>query len=174
MNDILGVDISEVTPVTEPVTSEEVKAWLRIDSDDDDDIIERLIKSARQAVENYTSCSLIEKTIICNVWLCELFELPYGPVRTITQVSQAENMITDYSKIDGQFVKIYGISGLHKLTYTAGYTNVPNGLKEAILNEVAYRYQNRGDQAKELMIGSAYMCEAAVHLCQPFKRMAWL
>ena len=70
MNDILGVDITDTEPITEPVTTAEVKAWLRIDSDDEDEIIERLITSARHAVENYTSCSLVAKTVVCNVWLC--------------------------------------------------------------------------------------------------------
>lgn len=178
MTDILGIDIVDAA-ITEPVTLEEAKAWLKVDGSDEDTLISGLITSCRQAIEQYTNCSLIEKDVECKVWLdarCmnEMFELPHGPVRDEITVNQGENTITDFKKVEGQFLKVYGLSGLHTISYKVGYEQVPERLKQAVLNEIAYRYQNRGDQAKELMIGSTYLCEAAVHLCQPYKRMAWL
>ncbi len=178
MNEILAIDITD-GEITEPVDLATVKAWLKIDGTDDDTLLTSLIIACRQAIEAYTCCSLVAKDVVCKVWLdasClnDQFELPHGPVRSITTVTQGENTITDYSKVDGQFVKVYGLSGLYILSYEVGYTTVPQALKTALLNEIAYRYQNRGDQAKELMIGSSYLCEAAVYLCQPYKRMIWL
>lgn len=174
MNDILGVDIAVTDPTTEPVTLNEAKDWIKIDWVDDDAVVNRLITSCREAIENYTNCSLVEKTVTCTVNLCDYFELPYGPVKGNPTVTQGENTITDYSKVEGQFMKVCGLRGIHKFVYNVGYENVPARLKEAILNEIAYRYQNRGDQSKDLTLGSTYMCEAALHLCQPYKRMAWL
>ena len=52
-----------VTPPTdEPVTLEEAKAWLRIDGDDDDDLITSLITAARTAAEEYLRRSLISQS----------------------------------------------------------------------------------------------------------------
>ncbi|MGN6436871.1 MAG: head-tail connector protein [Agriterribacter sp.] len=178
MTDIFNIDCTEDSP-TEPVTLEEAKAWLRIDGSDEDVIITEIIKSSRQGVEDYTNCSLVEKSIVCDVWLAasclkDAFELPHGPVQGSPTVTQAGNTITDYPKVEGRFLKVYGLSGLHRISYNVGYETVPERLKQAVLNEIAYRYQNRGDQAKELMIGSTYICEAAISMCQEYKRMAWL
>ncbi len=176
MYDILSLDIVESgSDLQEPVSLEEAKLWLKIDGIDQDDEIERLITSCRHAVENYTHCSLIEKQVECTVRLCgDLFELPNGPIKQVDGVLVEGQDITGYSKVDGPFIKIYNLYGLCNITYSVGYDAVPARLKEAILNELAYRNQNRGDQSKENMFGSSYLCESALHICHPYKRMAWL
>lgn len=51
----------------------------------------------------------------------------------------------------------------YKIVYTTGYTAVPANLKLAILNELVFRYENRGNQQTGI-------CEAAQVLADPFKR----
>jgi hypothetical protein len=64
----------------------------------------------------------------------------------------------------------------YKITYTAGYSPVPDGLKLAILNEIAYRYENRGGDPN--LRASAFtqqgVCEPARILADPYNRMLWI
>lgn len=49
-------------PATEPVTSAEAKAWMKVDSTDDDTLIGNLITAAREAAEKYTRRAFITQT----------------------------------------------------------------------------------------------------------------
>jgi uncharacterized phiE125 gp8 family phage protein len=51
-----------VQPVLEPVSLDEAKAWLKLDSADDDSVVTRLIASARQMVERTTRRALLTQT----------------------------------------------------------------------------------------------------------------
>lgn len=167
MHNIINLDVVDAEELTEPVTLTEAKNWLKIDWVDQDAEITRLITSCREAVEQYTNCSLASKSVKCTVELCgDDFELPYGPVKEFT--------IEEDNLIDGQFKKVTGLTGKHTFDYTVGYSPCPPRLKEAILNEIAYRNQNRGDQSKELSLSNTFLCESTVHMCQPYKRMSWL
>lgn len=173
MNEILNISFSDVDTV-EPIALQIAKDWLRVSGSDDDDIISSLITAAREAVEGYTSCSLVSKTVECTACIKELFELPHGPVVGDVVVTCNDEVYTGFLEVAGDFKKVYGSKGTFSFEYEVGYNPVPEALKQAILNEVAYRYTNRGDQVKGLTIGSNYLCEAAVFLCQPYKRMIWL
>lgn len=48
-------------PGSEPISPSELKGFLRLDSDAEDDLLFHLIKTARQAVEAYTARSLIRQ-----------------------------------------------------------------------------------------------------------------
>lgn len=50
-------------PATEPLSSTEVKNYLKIDVSTDDDLIAAQIKAARRMVESYTGLALISQTI---------------------------------------------------------------------------------------------------------------
>jgi hypothetical protein len=56
----------------------------------------------------------------------------------------------------------------YKIVYTSGYANVPDALKLAILNEITYRYENRGSEAQLEGI-----CFAARTMAEPYKRTLW-
>jgi hypothetical protein len=102
-----------VTPPTdEPVTLSEVKSWSRIDTDDDDALVQQLIASARYQAEQYLRRSLLTQSwklthdlgrslandqigegtydlpisILYGV-LPRDIELPKGPIQTITSVT---------------------------------------------------------------------------------------
>ncbi len=78
-------DQTEESGITEPLTVQEVKNYLRLEGfidnsesissefDDDDVIIEHLITSARERLEEYTGLSFIPKT-----WEIELTNLCGG------------------------------------------------------------------------------------------------
>ena len=166
-------DQTNESGITEPVSVEEVKNYLRLegfiassesissDFNDDDVLIEVLIQSARERMEEYTGLSLIPKT-----WEIEFtnlaggFEIPFGPVTQINGLydDQGDSISTDnYTTSSNLRTLKYPQYENMTMNYEAGYVVVPRGLKEAILKEVAYRYINRGDEnvdgmSKEAMV----------------------
>ncbi len=61
------------------------------DFDDDDVIIETLIRSARERMEEYTGLSFIPKTWEIELTnLCGNFDIPFGPVNSIIYLKDDE------------------------------------------------------------------------------------
>jgi uncharacterized phiE125 gp8 family phage protein len=171
---IIDIKQTESSP-TEPVTLAQVKSHCKVDGSDDDTLLTSLITQVRRRVENYCAISVVTKTNILTANICGEDWLPYGPIVTIDDVQYREGTNTDgtpdYEELVDDDFSSYGEdhkvfkstqTGVHKITYTTGYTTVPDDLKLAILNEVAYRYTFRGDQGG--------FCEAAKSLLMPYKR----
>lgn len=142
--DSVGSDESE-----EPVTSTEGKNWLKIDVADDDTIVEKLIKTARQQCEHYLNISLVPKTVTA-ILLNQLgdIRLPYGPIVELVSIKDLDdNVITDY-KLIGDTFKWLCTPTLDsvKVVYETGYEDLPEHFKTAILEQIAYLYENRGDE----------------------------
>lgn len=169
-------DINTITPVvTELVTLVEAKAHLKIDHTDEDSLLTDLIKASRSALEKYCGVSIgtQEREWIADMDCIE--EIPYGPVIGVTKVEYKTAMDTydDYTEegrheVDGRQFKTFEpfITGRWIVTYDCGYTadNVPPELKLAILHELAYRYENRGDS-------TGGVCVSAKKLAHPYRRI---
>lgn len=128
---------------SEPVTLAEVLAWSKIDQNTDNSLITALITTARIMCEQYTNTSLITRTIVADINNANGgFILPYGPVtNTPTAVdwqSTALTLVWNFSQIQTPY-------GRMSVTYTAGFTTVPEVYKTAIMQQVLYLYENRGD-----------------------------
>jgi len=133
--------------VTELVTVDDAKLWLKISFSEDDTLIASLIKAARIYLENLTNYVLGAKTIeiIADLDYAESYYFP-APLTSILT----------FQKWDGSaFVATTGYylfrnslviddSGRYKITFTCGYTVLPNDFKTDILKLVAWNYQNRG------------------------------
>lgn len=127
----------------EPVTLEEVKTWCKLDDDPtDDNLISALIPAARIVCEQYANLSFIPKTVKATIYngLGEI-RLPYGPVN---------GDVTSYKDEDGAVITDYKLSeareGRITAEYNAGYSTLPDNLKIALLMQIAFMYQNRGDE----------------------------
>jgi uncharacterized phiE125 gp8 family phage protein len=151
MNNILDVQIT-TDIVTEPLLVTEVKNYLHIDFDNDDIFISSLITSARLRLERFTGCFFGSKTVKIYAEVFNDFELPYGPVTSITTVRRWAgdmdfDILTDYVTKGSSFLIFVPEScGEYELTYVTGFTTLPDDIKLAIMTEVAYRYENRGDE----------------------------
>lgn len=180
-------EVAESSPITEPVTLEEAKDYMRLEGfqdvddsspvefDDDDDLIESIITSSREAVEKYCGLSLVSKTLtVLLTNKAGMIQLPYGPVVSVTQLTEE-----DGTEIEAENYTVLGThhkylkSPLYEnmyITYTAGYDvdECPESLKQAILIEVLYRYENRGD------IENEGLSRAARIKAKPFKQTVWL
>lgn len=180
-NSILDVsDISDSSGTGEPVSLTEIKNYLRlqgfvntdnVDSgfSDDDDLIEQLIVSARARSELYTGSSIVNhkwKVIATN--LAGMLKLPFGPGVSITSVTDSDGNALSNPKLQGDYL-VSPCNEAMIVQYTAGYSVVPAGIKEAIMKEVCYRYEHRGDELDDEGI-----CKAAIVLLNPYKRASWL
>jgi len=178
-------------PAAEPLSLTEAKAHLRVDFSDDDTLITALIKSARQAVEQATSRSLITQT-----WQLTLdtfpstgaIRLPMGPVQSVTSVNSydeddtetlfaATNYLVDTAgdrlalNLDAVWPSDLRPYNAGVITYVTGYgnasTDVPDDLILATRMLVGHYYENReavGASMSTLPLG-------AQALLQPYVRM---
>ena len=140
-----------------PVTLAEVKAHLVIDADftADDTLLTAYITASRQLLEKHTNRSFGAKTLKCYTDLYEL-TLLYGPNQVITGIldedGEALVLDTDYEvnlSSENLKVTISGGNSPYRITYTAGYTTLPEALKMAIKEQVKYFYNNRGEGEQE-------------------------
>ena len=139
---------------TEPITSTEVKSWLKVDFTDEDTLISSLITQVRELAEEFSGLSLVVKTIeyfeedeeILSDWI----KLPYPAHDSITEVNG--EVVTDYysSGLNQKRIKIISFlttdtddKGLYVKYTTLG--TCPSGVKLAMLKEIADVYENRGN-----------------------------
>lgn len=198
-NRIIDIKRTNVdSPATEPLTLQQIKDHLIINSTDDDLLLARLNIQCREAVEEFCAVSMVRKQITLTADLFREWELPYGPLIGIQSVATRvgdpgsgpptyQTAVTGWSQEGEEFVSFdpgenpvwdwgpplprfwagEGWNNRYKIVYTAGYNPVPEGLKLAILNEIAYRYERRGNE------DISGLCEAAQILALPYQRKLW-
>jgi len=156
-------------PTIEPVTLAEAKTHCRVDIDDDDTLLERLISSARVYCESVCRRAFIEQTLQlrCDSFPAE-FRLPRPPFMSIASdglkyyntagmltTLAASQYQTDVSSLVGRIVPAYGCSWPSArgqtddvlVTYKAGFgataALVPAPIRQAILMMVGHWYDHR-------------------------------
>jgi hypothetical protein len=161
---------------TEVVTLSEIKSHLYIDdgNTDFDTILTALKVQSRQYVEQITGKSLISRTVTFYVEYNSPFNVPFGPLVTFTSaaaktdVNEYETQVlnSDYEVENGRFISYVG-NWQFKLIYTVGYSSstVPYGLKMALLNEIAKRFEHRGDKT---------IIQETNHLLEPYIDLEWI
>lgn len=161
-------------PSVEPVTLAEAKLHLRVDTDDDDALIARLIAAARRAAELYSGRAFIAQTwqLALDAWptnATRALVLPKPPLIEVTQVQTFDRDGAATTLDPGVYVVDAGGEGPARIvlrettvlpsplreangiavTFDAGYgenaSDVPDGIKTAILSLVAHLYESRGD-----------------------------
>lgn len=144
-------------PALEPVTLEEAKNFLRVDVNDDDSLIEMLIKAARKKAENYTGRAFITQTIEYGVSFIpygHIIYLYYPPVQNIESITvDGVAVPSDKYFLSGDNALVTSLELQSKvpdgvvIRYVAGYGDIPGDvpfdIREAILKLVAYSYENR-------------------------------
>lgn len=145
----------EAEDVTEPVTLTDMKAYLKVDFDDDDAVITDLISACRAALEEFCAISIVPKTITLTAEWGGEWELPYGPVTEVTSVESRTSNTYETQTVDENYY-LDGESFLSlrtnscarsKIIYETGYTTVPKDLILDLKRIVAYCYVHRGDEA---------------------------
>jgi hypothetical protein len=117
----------------EPVSIDEMRQYLRITHELEDVSIISIMKNARINLENATGLSLVETEIELTTFIKKYFQLPFGPVASITEATLNGEPIT----INGDEVKG---SGELIVKYNAG----PYECDYAIKEMTAFNYFMRG------------------------------
>lgn len=156
-------------PTAQPVTLAEAKLHLRVDFDDDDDLISSLIVAATQRFDGRDGVGF---WLMPQVWRLSLdafppwqIDLPGLPVRSIvsityvdgdgtTQTLAAENYRFDAERYPVRVTPAYGlawplaraIDGAVKVTFNAGHADaasIPDRIKAGIKLTLGHWYRNR-------------------------------
>lgn len=153
-------------PLAEPVTLAELKAHLRIDATDEDELLAGLIRVARTHLERLTGTTLMTQgfRLLLDDWpKGDVIQLMKTPVQSIdailvydadgvAQDQDLTGMLLDGSARPARLVirerprPGQVINGI-EIEFTAGFgagTDVPPELKRAILMHAAYLYEFRG------------------------------
>lgn len=196
-NYFTDIDIQDSYITIEPISLAEAKQNCLITHTEDDTYIQDiLIPACRNAVEDYCHVSIIDRNVTVtlkienNIRLIgsgyldmpdNVIELPYGPIKTdptVTQLTSNGN-ITNLSDNDGYqltgtaFKSIaLNQTGTYILVYGTGYKQmIPRDLKLAILNEIAFRYEKRGDESKRYSADTPGICAASQALADKHRRL---
>jgi len=171
---------SEVSSETAVIPLADVKSHLYITHSDDDTYLTTLIGKARRTVENYTNRAIGGQTRLWTVDLvaCQQYRIPGSPVVSVTAVTKKDDInsyesltVNDDYEIEDAGNKEFRCfsDGRYKITFTCGYdsSTLPSDLKQAILCQIAYLYENRGNEIKP------GLCEMAANLADGYKDYSW-
>jgi hypothetical protein len=159
----------EVGYVNGPVTVAEAKAFCRAENSTaaQDNLFALWIRAARTKIEAYTGLSLIPRNIVAILSNPQgNMELPFGPVVSVPVFRDENNVVQEITPQGLDFPYVPLPFDYSKVTYTAGYDTgeCPDELKQAILLQVCFWWENRGDQ-----MSNAY-APMVIAICQKWKR----
>jgi uncharacterized phiE125 gp8 family phage protein len=163
----------------QPVSLDEAKAHLRVDSDDEDDLITSLIEAATDLAEQYCRRAFMPASFRLGLDRFPAYDirLPRNPVISVDSITyldeggtertlSASEYLTDLASEPARITPTYGNTwpttrgtiGAVKVNFTAGYSgaspdrdSVPEGVKAAIKLLVADFYQHRSAQSAEAL-----------------------
>jgi len=179
-------------PALEPVTLAEAKDYLRVDSSDEDALIQALIKAAREWVEHYTGRALISQTwdAFWDTW-CDPFIAPLSPLQSVTTLKYTDDNGTqqtlantvysvDTDAVPGKVWLAYNqtwptaraIPNTIEMRFISGHgdnpSDVPHSIRTAIKILCDDRWQHReseviGASVEELPVVQNLLCNYRVH-----------
>lgn len=168
---IRWVNLTRTSTPAEPVTTAELKAWLRVTHADDDSMIASLGQAAREYLEDQTRRAFTTQswivTSLNNLETGKAILLPRPRLISVTSVDyidEDENLQTGYSAsnyhtVEGEDGAIWfddlpdtgSVPEPLRITFSAGYgaaSDVPEALKVAIKTLTAEWYYNRTSQGQ--------------------------
>ncbi|MDP3372563.1 MAG: head-tail connector protein [Candidatus Paracaedibacteraceae bacterium] len=166
------------TNAIEPISLTEVKSHLRLDTDDEDDLLNGLIVAATNLVEEYLGKTLIKKTWRIeepgdNVNGLQEVVLPRGPLLKVLMVQRVmpnETYTNIRFVVKNHFsrpIVVFKSELPVSIVYEAGYgyypKDVPAPIRHALFALVAHLYENRNGQLK--------MSELVKTLLIPYKHV---
>lgn len=173
-----NITVTQTEITHEPVSLEEAKNYLKVDTTTDNDLIQILISVARRQIENELGgLNIVRRTVTQRqTGGLERIALMRQPLVSITSITYFEDFdstgevvaASNYRTADGE---IYHREGFWKagresdgyvIVYTAGIAadtgqaaeNSPETLRQAIMRIVAYLYENREEYVTQINEGN--------------------
>lgn len=153
-----------IPPGAEPVTIAELKDQLRVDHDHEDALLAAKITAARRHVENLTGIAIAPATYeeTFDRFPSGEIKLPKSPLISVASVKFTDpdgveqavdptSYSVDTASPEGWVVPVAGFSwpstmatiGAVRIRFVAGHEDVPETLREAILQLAAWWYEHR-------------------------------
>lgn len=169
--------------MTEPVSVETTKSFLRVDGTADDALITMLISAAREKGEQISRLAFMTQTVVLTLdeWPSSPFQLRRPPLQSVTEVAYldrdgVEHTWTDYtvdarSDVGSITFNSYPSEALQDtgaitVTYVAGFgstsDSVPKRIQQALLMLIAHWYENRESQDVPSAIKQMFIAERLV------------
>lgn len=177
-------------PAVEPLALAEVKDMLKIEHEDEDALLDRLIRVARQNCEQVTSRAMIAQAwrLTLDHWPGRIVALPNAPLIAVTGVVTigADDgeaavpgglYVVDTATAPGRLIRrtsaAWPVPGRSyngiRIDYQAGYgpswNDVPEPLRQGMLHLVAHLYEGRDGASPGLP-------PVVAGLWQPYRRVA--
>ncbi|MEO0412954.1 MAG: hypothetical protein AAF221_14065 [Pseudomonadota bacterium] len=168
-------------PAHEPVSQSEAAGYLKLEQEDDADLIAGLIRSGREACELYTGQALLYRDVkLTAVHQGQRFFLRGLPVVTLLAASwtmgEAETalevaQLATCEQLGRTYVDLPGVpigarvSVSYRLGLGADWNSVPETLRLGILRLIAHQYENRSKPALATLPG------AVTALWQPYRQV---
>lgn len=152
-------------PTAEPISLAEAKAHCRVYGADDDGLLAGYIMAARAHAEVYTRRALMTQTLALTIdggWPDDQIVLPKPPLQSVTSITYVDatgavqTLAADQYRVDttaheGFIERAYGVSwpSVRRqsrtivVTYVAGYTQIPEPIRQAMLLLIGHFYENR-------------------------------
>lgn len=146
-------------PSVEPISRDEAKLFLRIDHDDENDLIDMLIQSARERLEAYLNVAIISRPMRYEAQGGEI-KIPRWPVVSIDHVAVNGQAVTAYqTELRCRPAVLKNVASAPvTIDFTAGYgptaDSAPSPLRQALLLLISQGYEARGEtiEAIPLMV----------------------
>lgn len=143
MSRLVQIKITPKDTAPDVITLQDVKDYCRVDFNNDDTLFTQLIASSRERLEKYCGRVFLESDCeaIYNQEGCgDRVLLAYSDNIVLDPGGAYNSLLVGESYIKTEDEEV-------KLTYEAGYPveTMPKWIKQAVLMDVAYRYENRGD-----------------------------
>lgn len=160
-------------PALEPISLDEAKAWLRIDSSEEDQLIAALIVSARLTLEAFTRRLFVTQSwrLTFDAWPASvarrnILPIPLAPSQSVTAIrvhgASGAPQLLDAASYNSALSRVVfaapppapgrATDGV-EVDVVAGYgdaaSDTPEPLRRAMLALVAHWHENRGDATDE-------------------------
>jgi uncharacterized phiE125 gp8 family phage protein len=153
---------SRLTPgaYVPPVSLEEVKAFLVVEHDDDDALIDSIIQGVAGRAERVTGLALAHSSYVYDVWTGESsgiyrVDFPVAPVTAVSEVMHFDEDAVETALTVGsngyrwqgdtlELTYSFGQYERARITFTAGFDTLDEGLKVALMDAIAWVYEHRG------------------------------
>lgn len=153
--------VKVVTPPTDPaIPLVLAKEHMQVEYTEDDGLITQYIRDAQALLERALNVAYTERTLLVRLQHdgCNVVRLPYGPVQTLDSITYKScecpgvpEVPADTASycIEGDYFK--GQKGYYSIQYTTGLGTAidpDDGYITALLQQIAWMYENRGDEKK--------------------------
>jgi uncharacterized phiE125 gp8 family phage protein len=137
-------------PTSEPITLEDTKLHLRVDIDDDDNLISNLITSARQYVESFTRRAIASATyeLALDDFPAgddEEIILPKPPLESVTSVKYTDSDGDETTWDSSKYIVIESIPAIIIPAYTESWPSFTPYPREAVKVKYVAGYKFGGD-----------------------------